>query len=79
MNKLYLLALITALVFGAYIYGTNVADARCKMRVAQENLKAIENNNIQNIKNKRIINESVYKTGAGDLRRILRDKYTIAE
>ena len=79
MNKLYLVILISVIVVGSYFYGSNVADAKCKMRVAQESVKIAENSRIQDITNKRIINENVYKTGVGDLRRILHDKYTIAE
>lgn len=79
MNKLYLIGLIGAIVCGAYLYGTNVADAKCKMNQAQANLQNMQNTQIQIIESKRKNHEIVYKTGVRDIRNILCDKYTIAE
>lgn len=79
MNKLYLIGLIGAIVCGAYFYGANVADAKCKMNHAQENLQTVQNTQIQIIESKRKNHETVYKTGVRDIRNILCDKYTIAE
>lgn len=75
MSKIYLIIAICVMVVGAYFYGVNIADAKCEMRNAQQNLQISE----QNIKNTRIVNDKVYKTGVGDIRRILFDKYTISE
>ena len=75
MNKIYFVALICALVVGAYIYGVNITMANCRAEHAQNNLADIQN--IQ--KNKKDIHEKVYKTGVADIRSVLRDKYTIAE
>ena len=75
MNKLYLLMAVCALVIGAFFYGSNLADSKCQMRHITESA----HNQTQIIKKQRIIHENVYKTGVGDIRRILRDKYTIAE
>ena len=50
-----------------------------KKNVVQQNTENIHNQYNQNNNNKRVIHEKVYKTGAGDIRGILRDKYTIAE
>ena len=79
MNKLYVVALIWMLVFGAYFYGANVADAECKMNQAQENLQTVQNTQIEIIESKRKNHEIVYKTGVRDIRNVLCDKYTIAE
>ena len=79
MNKLYLFFGICAAVCGAYFYGANVADAKCRARVANQNLQNIQNLQNQISKTKRITHDTVYKMGAGDVRRVLRDKYTIGE
>lgn len=79
MNKFYLIALFGAIVCGAYFYGLNIANEKCERRIAQENLRTLETNYIKSEQNKRLINEKVFKTGVADLRRILREKYTIAE
>ena len=77
--KIYLLLALGALIIGAYFYGAKTADANCNIKNLQNNL----NENIQTQKqlndNQRIIHETVYKTGVADIRRILYDKYTIAE
>jgi len=41
----------------------------------ESRINANEKNNIK----ERNINDTVFKTGVADIRRILRDKYTIAE
>ena len=75
MGKMYLIIAISAIVFGAYFYGVNITKAKCNVEYTQNNL-----NQIQKIKqNKKDIHETVYKTSMGDIRRILYDKYTIAE
>ena len=79
MNKLYLFLSICAVVCGAYLCGTVVADARCRARISQQNLQTVQNIQNQITKNKRIIHDTVYKMGVDDVRRILRDKYTIGE
>ena len=79
MNKLYLLLAVCAVVGGAYICGANIADAKCRARFDRQNLQAMQNLQNQIIQNKRKNHEIVYKTGVADIRRILRDKYSIAE
>lgn len=75
MNKIYLVLLVGALVCGAYFYGANITNVKCHNEIAQNNLVEIQ----ETQKNKREIHEIVYKTGTIDIRRILCDKYTIAE
>ena len=79
MNKLYLFVAGVTLVIGAGFYGANVADANCRANVAKQNIQTLQNFQNQIMNNKRINHEIVYKTGVDDIRRILRDKYTIAE
>ena len=75
MPKIYFIVLISAIVFGAYFYGK----AKCQFDVAQDNLIRNQKQQELYLKSQRIIHENVYKTGVADIRRILRDKYTIAE
>lgn len=77
--KIYLLLSVCVLVLGAYFYGAHVADAKCNIKNLQNNLNENIQNQKQFIDNQRIIHETVYKTGVADVRRILRDKYTIAD
>ena len=49
------------------------------MQTATENLQTFQDIQQKNTITKRNNHEIVYKTGVGDIRRILRDKYTIAE
>ena len=79
MNKIYLLFGFCAILYGAYFYGINITKAKCQARIATENLQTFQYFQQQNNTIKRNNHEIVYKTGVGDIRRILRDKYTIAE
>ena len=75
MNKIYLIILTSALILGAYFYGANITNIRCREQIAQNNFNQIQ----QTEKNKKEIHDKVIKTGVADIRRILRDKYTIKE
>ena len=75
MIKLYLIGFVCAIVCGAYFYGQSVGNSRCKIQNFQNQINLIKQDNTK----QRIINDKVYKTGADDIRRILHDKYTIAE
>ena len=70
MIKLYMFILIGALCTVFYFYGS-----KCEIKNYTEQIN-ISN---QNDKQKRILNDTVYKTGVRDIRRILHDKYTIGE
>jgi len=69
----------TALLFGAvflsYFTGVYVEKFRCDTRIAN----TISDNIIQNTNLMEQTNEMVFHTGVGDVRRILREKYTIAD
>ena len=75
MNKLYLILLFCAFAYGAYVFGKT----KCQLNVAQNNLVQNQKQQELFLQRKRIIHENVYKTGVADIRRILRDEYTIAE
>lgn len=75
MNKIYFVMIASTIILGAYFYGVNITNVKCRERQANNNISEIQH--IEN--NKRIIHDTVYKTGVRDIRRILRDKYTIAE
>ena len=79
MSKVYIIILCCCLIVSAYLYGVNITNAKCRMRVAQETLQKIENQQKQILQNKRVLHDKVYKTGTVDIRRILQSKYTIAE
>ena len=75
MTKLYLIIAICVTVVGAYFFGINIGNAKCQLKLSRQ----IQQTQTQDIRNKRVINDKVYKTGVSDIRRILFDKYTIAE
>lgn len=75
MLKTYLIVCLGALILGAFFYGKNIEQEKCRVRY----LQLSEQNQEQTILKQRKIHDTVYKTGLGDIRRILRDKYTIAE
>lgn len=75
MIKLYLIILVCVIVCGAFFYGKNVGISKCEIQNLQNQINTTE----QSQQNERNINDTVYKTGVRDIRRILYDKYTIAE
>lgn len=75
MTKIYLIILICAIIIGAFFYGKNVGISKCEIQNLQNQINTTE----QSQQNERNINDTVYKTGVRDIRRILYDKYTIAE
>ena len=79
MNKLYLFIGAAIILLAAFYCGMIIGISKCQANIAQKDFELFQNNQQQLLKEKRIINETVYKTAAGDVRRILRDKYTIAE
>lgn len=75
MTRFYYVALVGATIFLAYVTGQHVGNIKCDRRIAQTSYDQIVTNN-------KIIeqtNEKVFHTGVRNMRRILHDKYTIAE
>lgn len=65
------------IVVGAYCYGVNVGNSKCRLQVAQNNLVTIQNYQNQIIKTQKVSHDTVYKMGVHDIRRVLCDKYSI--
>ena len=75
MLKTYLIVCLGALILGAFFYGKNIEQEKCRVR----NLQLSEQHQEKIILKQRELHDTVYKTSLGDIRRILCDKYTIAE
>lgn len=75
MMRLYFAVAIAAAIFFAFITGVYMGRVKCSARVANANAEQI----IINTQIQRTANETVMHTGGDVVRRILREKYTIAE
>ena len=73
--RLYIAALGGAAIFLAYVTGVHVGNVRCGERVANANSEQI----LLNTTIMGQANETAVHTGVRDIRRILHEKYTIAE
>lgn len=73
--RFYIILMICALVFGAYFSGRAVG--RVEMREKCKVSGAVQY--VQTIKQREKVNEQTNHTAVRDIRRILREKYTIAE
>ena len=73
--KIYLIIAVGCIVFGAYEFGLQIARRKCELNAAQNQTNEI----VKTISIQRITDEKVYNTGVADIRRVLRNKYTIAE
>lgn len=72
-------AIFAAFIFGAYWAGGRIADARCHAEIAETATADATDAHNQIIKQMGIINEKTLTAGTDAIRRVLRDKYTIAE
>ena len=75
MKYMYCATLFGVAIFLSYVMGVHVGKLKCDARIANMNTNEI----IVNTKQIGNINETVFHTGVGNIRRILREKYTIAE
>lgn len=75
MYKLYFIALIGALVVGAYVWGGQVANEKCRGRYLARAWEI--QSETQKIQEK--VNAESFNRGVDDIRRFLHEKYTIAE
>lgn len=75
MKNMYLFGTIGLAVLLAYFAGRGVGMARCQANMAAQSSQT----QIQIIKQTEKINETVLRTNLGDIRRIMHEKYTIAE
>lgn len=72
---IFLFFICVVVVAGAYWAGGRVAAQKCNARAAEVAVKQ----NQEIIKTMGAINEKTFNTGVCDIRRVLREKYTIAE
>ena len=79
MIKIYMFAAVVVAVCGAWFGGLMVGNAKCRAQIAQQNLQNLQYLQNKITKTKKENHENVYKTGVRDVRRILCDKYSIAE
>jgi hypothetical protein len=75
MTKVYVILLLCVVLVGTFFYGRNVGVSKCEMQNLQNQINTTEQNQVK----ERDLNDKVFKTGVVDIRRILRDKYSIAE
>ena len=75
MIRLYCAALIGGAFFLSYFVGGHIANVKCNERAANANVERM----MDNTKIIEETNETVFHTSVGDIRSILREKYTIAE
>ena len=75
MFRFYVAVAVCTAFFCCFWVGTIVGRVRCNLAVTQ----AASENIIENVKQLRIYDEKVIRTSVGDIRRILHEKYTIAE
>ena len=75
MNKLYFLLFLIVTLFGAYWCGERVAHEKCKLAVADDAIVQ----QVELIKIQEAVNADTVRRGVDDIRRILHEKYTIAE
>lgn len=73
--KNYLILAVAVIVAGAYFFGLGIGRAKC----VAANARAQSNEIINITDMQRNTDEKVFNTGVGDIRRIMRAKYTIAE
>jgi hypothetical protein len=75
MVKFYLVVVLAVLMVGAYISGRKIATADCWADMyQQQNVRQMQIN--QKLEG---INEKVVRSSTDDIRRVLCEKYTIAE
>ena len=75
MKYIYYAVSFGTAIFFAFIVGNYVGKLKCNSRIANMNTVEIIStaNMVENV------NEKVFHTSLGDIRRVLREKYTIAE
>lgn len=75
MNKLYILLFVWLVILGAFFAGQNVGKLKCQKNTAIDEI----NNETKVIQITEKINAETLHTGVADIRRILRDEYSITE
>lgn len=79
MYKIYLIGLIGLTLFLCFLAGEFRGSAKCKEEFAEKTIENLKNNQIIYENQRKEIDEKVFSTSLHDIRRILREKYTIAD
>ena len=79
MLKIYIAALYGVIFIGAYWAGGRIANEKCRAEFATQNLESFNKiqSQIQQTKDK--INAQTFNTAVDNIRRLLREQYTIHE
>jgi len=75
MLRFYVAALFGVAIFLSYFIGGHVANVKCVAHVANMNSEQVITNTVIMEQT----NDAAFRTGVGDIRSVLREKYTIAE
>ncbi len=75
MTKYYIPIAILGITLFAYFFGALRGRDKCIKQIATETATISQQQNTKKEK----INAEIYRTGAGNIRNILRTKYTIAD
>lgn len=79
MYKLYFVGLIGLTLFLCFVAGEFRGNAKCKEEFAEKTIENLKNNQIIYENQRKDIDEKVFSTSVHDIRRILRQKYTISD
>lgn len=75
MRYFYFLSFVAIVAGGCYMAGRAIGRARCAAVAATDAARS----QLYIIRQQEKINADVFNTGTGDIRRVLRAKYTIAD
>ena len=75
MTKHYIIAAIIVCIITIYLFGRHIGVTKCNQELVAATIQQTEIHN----QKKEKINAEVYHTGVRDIRRVLREKYTIAD
>lgn len=75
MNRIYLLLFVVVIMVGLYLVGIVVGKSRCQT----DNVVVVTQQQTELINLERKVNAESFNRGVDDIRRILREQYTIKE
>lgn len=75
MTKIYLYSALAGLFLTVFLFGHSIGVAKCRQEFTTQSVALSQEQNVK----KEAINAEIYRTGVRDIRRVLREKYTIAD
>lgn len=75
MTKIYLYSALAGLFLTVFLFGHSIGVAKCQQEFTTQSVALSQEQNVK----KEAINAEIYRTGVRDIRRVLREKYTIAD